>query len=117
MTINEYNFMKITMFTEKFLLPKDIAAVTCWGSFTSSLNPKNYLDDELQTKTRWTFFRVKLVFECDFEIFWSLCPWDPWTFGLLDLFPPPLPPHTSSYLLLSLPPTLSLWYGLVWGVG
>ena len=25
-----------------------------------------------------------------------LGPWDPWSFGLLDLFPPPLPPHTSS---------------------
>ena len=49
MIINEYNFMKITMFTEKFWLHEDIAAVTCWGSFTSSLNPKNYLDDELQT--------------------------------------------------------------------
>ena len=34
--------------------------------------------------TRWTFFRVKLVFESDFEISRSLCPWDPWTFGLLD---------------------------------
>ena len=50
-------------------------------------------------KTRWTFFRVKLVFECDFEISWSL--------GLLDLFPPPPPPHTSSYLLLSS-------FGMVW---
>ena len=68
-------------------------------------------------KTRWTFFRVKLVFECDFEISLSLCPWDPWTFGLLDLFPPPLPPNTSYYLLLSLPPTLLLWYGLVLGGG
>ena len=38
-----------------------------------------------------------------------------WTIGLLDLFPPPLPPHTSFFLLLSLPPTLLLWYGLVWG--
>ena len=28
-------------------------------------------------RTRWTFFRVKLVFE--FEISWSLGPWDPWT--------------------------------------
>ena len=57
MTINEYNFMKITIFTEKFWLPKDIAAVTCWGSFTSSLNPKNYLDDELQTIIRKTNIR------------------------------------------------------------
>ena len=39
--------------------------------------------------TRWTFFRVKLIFECDFEICWSLGPWDPWIFALLDLFPPP----------------------------
>ena len=36
--------------------------------------------------------------------------------GTLDLFPPPPPlyPRTSSYLLLFLPPTLLLWYGLVW---
>ena len=47
-----------------------------------------------------------------------LGPWDPWTLELLDLFPPPLPPHTSSYLILSLPPTLLLWYCLVWfGMG
>ena len=32
--------------------------------------------------TRWTFFRVKLVFECDFEIYRSLGPWDPWTLNL-----------------------------------
>ena len=55
------------------------------------------------TLTRWTFFRVKLVFECEFEISWSLGPldlgtprpWNPWTLGLLDLFPLPTPPHTS----------------------
>ena len=49
-------------------------------------------------------FRVKLVFECDFEISWSLGPWDPWTLGFLDLFPPPILP--SSYFLL--PPPISL---------
>ena len=27
-----------------------------------------------KTKTRWTFFRVKLVFKCDFETSWSLRP-------------------------------------------
>ena len=56
-----------------------------------------------KTKTRWIFFKVKLVFECEFEISWSLGPWDlgtpgpwnPWTLGLLDLFPLPTPPHTS----------------------
>ena len=26
--------------------------------------------------TRWTFFRVKLVFEFEFDISWSLGPWD-----------------------------------------
>ena len=45
--------------------------------------------------TRWTFFRVKLIFEYDFEISRSLRP--------LNLFPPPPPAHTSSYLHLSLP--------------
>ena len=47
-----------------------------------------------------------------------LGPWDPWTLdlGTLGLPPPPqLPPHTSSYLLLSFPPTLLRWYDLVWG--
>ena len=76
--------------------------------------------------TRWTFFRVKLVSECDFEISWSLGPYELWTFGFLELWtigtlpssttslyfllPPPfsssyffLPPPTHSYLLLSLP--------------
>ena len=51
-----------------------------------------------------TLFRVKLVFECEFKISWSLGPLDLWTFGpwdlglrtlgLWDLFPPPTPPHT-----------------------
>ena len=42
-----------------------------------------------------------------------LGPWDPGTFGLLDLFPPQPPPHIFSYLLL-IPPVSSSWYGLVW---
>ena len=70
-------------------------------------------------KRRWTFFRVKLVFEFEFEISWSLGPWDPWTFGLLDLFPPPTPPHTSLYI--SLHPLTSFYlflllssFGMVW---
>ena len=33
-------------------------------------------------ETRWTFFRVKLVFEYYFEISWSLCPLDTWTSSL-----------------------------------
>jgi len=73
--------------------------------------------------TRWTFFRVKLVFECEFEISWSLGPldlgtlgpWDSWTSSLLQNLH--LLAITSSYLLLSLPPTLLLLYGLVMGVG
>jgi len=46
----------------------------------------------------------------------TIGPSDPWTFGLLDfhffdLFPSPLPPHTS-YL------SPSSWFGLVWvGMG
>ena len=54
-------------------------------------------------------------------------PWDSWTLGPLDhgtlrLLPSSntslyflLHPLTSSSLLLFLPPTLLLWYGLVWG--
>ena len=40
----------------------------------------------LNTLTRWTFFRVKLIFEYDFEISWSLGPRDPWTFKLWNLW-------------------------------
>ena len=73
-----------------------------------------------QSATRWTFFRVKLVFECEMRYlgFWTLGPLDLWTLGPLPSF------NISSYLLLnlfyillSLPPTLLLWYGLVWGGG
>ena len=84
--------------------------------------PKQKFKKQIRRKTRWTFFRVKLVFECDFEISWSLGPWDhgsfghldlstlgpwdSWTIGLWDLLPPP-PPPPSSYLLL-------LWFVMVW---
>ena len=53
-----------------------------------------------ESTTRWTFFRVKLVFECEFEISWSLGLWDLGTPGPLhssntsSYFP--LPPLTSS---------------------
>ena len=68
----------------------------------------------LEIKTRWTFFRVKLVFEFEFEISWSLGPldlgssgpWDSWTFSLLQHLL--ILPHTSYYLLLSLP---LVWFG------
>merc|ERR1712122_353634 len=64
--------------------------------------------------TRWTFFRVKLVFECEFEISWSLGPWDlgtpgpwnPWTSSLHQHLL--ILPLRSSYLLHPLPPTLLL---------
>ena len=57
----------------------------------------------------------------EFEISWSFEPWDlgtpgpwnPWTSSLLQHLL--ILPLTSSYLLLSLPPTLLLWYGLVMG--
>ena len=65
--------------------------------------------------TRWTFFRVKLVFEYDFELSWSLGPWYPWTFRPLDLWTLglflPLPSSTTSPYFF-LPP--SSWFGLVW---
>ena len=72
-----------------------------------------YVIKMITEKTRWTFFIVKLVFEFEFEIYWSLGPWDlgtpgpwnPWTLGFLDLFPPLTPPHTSPYILL--PPPIS----------
>ena len=47
-------------------------------------------------------------------------PWNPSILGLLDLFPPPTPPHTSPYILL--PPPISsfyspplVWFGYLWG--
>ena len=65
----------------------------------------------LLNETRWTFFRVKLVFEFEFEIslslgpldLWTQRPWDSWTIGLWDLFPP-IPPLliSSSYNILPL---------------
>ena len=45
----------------------------------------------------------------------TLGPWDSWTSYLLQHLL--ILPLTSSYLLLSLPPTLLLWYGLVRGGG
>ena len=46
-----------------------------------------------------------------------LGPWDPWTLGLLDLFPPPTS-HTFSYILLPPPVSSSyspplVWFGMV----
>ena len=75
-----------------------------WSDFTGVVQYIKW------NQTRWTFFRVKLVFECDFEISWSLRPWDLGTLGPLSSS------TTSSYFLLP-PPTLLLWYGLVWGGG
>ena len=41
-------------------------------------------------------------------------PWNPWTLGLLDLFPTPTTPHTCPYILL--PPPISFSYSspLAW---
>ena len=52
-------------------------------------------------KTRWTFFRVKLVFECDFEISWFLRPWDLGTLG-------PLSSSNASSLVCYMCPSLKL---------
>ena len=69
------------------------------------------------TKTRWTSFRFKLVFKCNFEISWSLGPLDLGTLGPLpssntsSYFP--LHPCTSPYLFVP----LSSFDGLVMGGG
>ena len=74
-------------------------------------------------KTRWTFFRVKLVFECEFEISWFFGPWNlgtpgpwsPWTLGFLDTSSYfPLHPLTSSYLFLLISSLSAVW---LWGGG
>ena len=66
-----------------------------------------YGENSFTISTRWTFFRVKLVFEFEFEISWSSGPldlwtqkpWDSWTLG-------PLPSSTTStYLFLLHYPT------------
>ena len=41
-------------------------------------------------------------------------PWNPWTLGLLDLFPPPTPPHSSPYILKTPPISASYSPPLVW---
>ena len=50
----------------------------------------------------------------DILVLWTPGPLNPWTLGLLDLFPPPTTPHTSPYILL--PPPISSSYSppLVW---
>ena len=89
--------------------------------------------------TIWTFFRVKLVFECNFEISWSLGPLDLWTLGPWDYWTlGPLPSSTTStYFLLTLFTSIYIlllftfklllstvtswfdivWYGLIWWGG
>ena len=87
--------------------------------FTVNCTIWGYFSPLISKVTRWTFFRDKLVFEFEFEISWSLGPldlgtlgpWDSWTSALLQHLL--IIPFTSSYLLLSLPSTLLLWYGLV----
>ena len=61
-------------------------------------------------QTRWTFYKVKLVFECDFEIYWSLGPWNPWTLGSLDL-------GTGLWDLFPPPPPGLVWSDMVWDAG
>ena len=96
----------LPMFSTISLYQK-LRANLCWR-FSKDLWIRNCQN---KVVTRWTFFRVKLVFECEFEIFG---PWDPWTLGLLDLYPPLTPPNTSPYILL--PPPISSSYSpsLVW---
>ena len=64
---------------------------------------------------RWTFFRVKLVFDCDFEISWFLGPLDLGTLGPLPSSNTsssfPLHPLTSFYLFLLLFSFGMVWYG------
>ena len=73
-------------------------------------------DENSKSITRWTFFRVKLVFECDFEISWSLGPLDLGTLGPLpssntSSYLLSHPPFTSSYLFLLLSFFSMVWYG------
>ena len=71
--------------------------------------------------TRWTFYRVKLVFECDFEISCSSGPlelWDPLDLGTWELLDfrtfGTLPSSTtSSYFLLPPPITSSSFFYLI----
>ena len=65
--------------------------------------------------TRWTFFRVELVFECDFEISWTLdlgtrWPWDSWTSSFSSTSYFLLEPHiSSSYWVLTMEIGIDYW--------
>ena len=52
---------------------------------------------------------------CAYHRYRALGPWDSWTSSLHQHLL--ILPLTSSYLLLSLPPSFLLWYGLVRGGG
>ena len=105
----------LPMFSTISLYQK-LRANLCWR-FSKDLWIRNCQN---KVVTRWTFFRVKLVFECEFEIFG---PWDPWTLEPLDLgtlgpLPSsntssyfPLHPLTSSYLFLLLSSFGMFWLG------
>ena len=70
-------------------------------------------------RNKMDFFRVSLYLNVSLRYlgpwdFGTPGPWNPWTLGLLDLFPPPTPPHTFPYILI--PPPISASYSptLVW---
>ena len=72
-----------------------------------SLESSSYLNVSLRYLGPWDFGTLGPL---DLGM---LGPWDSWTSFLLQHFL--ILPHTSFYLLLSLAPTLLLWYGLVMG--
>ena len=108
-------------FTEDFHIHSFTEIEKSWWPISTNISTSMSLAGmSIWTKTRWTFFRDKLVFECEFEISWSLGPLDLGTLGPLpssntsSYFP--LHPLTSSYLFLLLSSFGMVWYE-GWGGG
>ena len=72
-----------------------------------SLESSSYLNVSLRYLGPWDFGTLGPL------VLGTLVPWDFWTFSLLQHLL--ILPLTYSYLLISLPPALLLWYGLVGG--
>ena len=80
-----------------FIIVKVIFVCPIQLGFFQKIFPERLWD--YKCKTRWTLFRVKLVFEFEFEISWSSGPLtlDPETLGLLDFGTSSLLHHLQGY--------------------
>ena len=74
---------------------------------------KNWIEQDGPSSESSSYLNVSLRYLGPWDL-GTPGPWKPLILGLLDLFPPPIPPHTSPYILL--PPPISSSYSppLVW---